>query len=160
MKMIIKKTIISMTIVAMMLTGGISNKIAVIAASGDTIVHITKTGECYHKSGCSSLSHSDIQTTLQSAVDNGLRACKRCKPPTLDAEPATTISNTSSADAVEALKTYKGNTSEFNAYYYYKNNTDLQTAIGADGDKLLNHYNKYGKTGVNGSVRKGVFRCS
>ena len=47
---------------------------------------------------------------------------------------------------LEALKTYKGNTKDFNAYTYYMNNTDLQTAIGADGDKLLKHYNDYGKT--------------
>ncbi len=46
---------------------------------------------------------------------------------------------------VTALKTYKGNTKEFNAYVYYKNNADLQTAIGADGDALLKHYNEYGK---------------
>ena len=46
---------------------------------------------------------------------------------------------------VEALKTYKGNTKEFNAYDYYMNNADLQTAIGADGDALLKHYNEYGK---------------
>lgn len=46
---------------------------------------------------------------------------------------------------VTALKTYKGNTAEFNAYVYYKNNVDLQTAIGANGDALLKHYNEYGK---------------
>lgn len=57
---------------------------------------------------------------------------------------ATTNSTTSSA--VEALKTYSGNTTEFNAYNYYMRYSDLQTAIGADGDKLLAHYNKYGKT--------------
>ncbi len=46
---------------------------------------------------------------------------------------------------VEALKTYKGNTKDFNAYDYYMNNTDLQTAIGPDGEALLEHYNEYGK---------------
>lgn len=46
---------------------------------------------------------------------------------------------------VEALKTYKGNTAEFNAYDYYTNNVDLQTAIGPDGDALLKHYKEYGK---------------
>lgn len=46
---------------------------------------------------------------------------------------------------VEALKTYKGNTSEFNAYYYYTNYADLQGALGANGDALLKHYNTYGK---------------
>ncbi len=46
---------------------------------------------------------------------------------------------------VQALKTYKGNTTTFNAYDYYINNVDLQTAIGADGDALLKHYNEHGK---------------
>lgn len=49
------------------------------------------------------------------------------------------------ASKVDALKTYKGNTAEFNAYDYYMNNTDLQTAVGADGDALLKHYKAYGK---------------
>ncbi len=46
---------------------------------------------------------------------------------------------------VEALKTYKGNTTEFNAYDYYIINIDLQTAIGPDGDALLKHYTEFGK---------------
>lgn len=46
---------------------------------------------------------------------------------------------------IDALKTYKGNTTEFNAYDYYMNNADLQTAIGANGDALLKHYQSYGK---------------
>ncbi len=50
------------------------------AASGDTIVYKTKSGECYHKDGCSSLSKSKIEITLQKAVDSGLRACSKCKP--------------------------------------------------------------------------------
>lgn len=49
------------------------------------------------------------------------------------------------AKQIESLKTYKGNTTTFNAYDYYMNNVDLQTAIGADGDALLKHYNEYGK---------------
>ena len=47
--------------------------------------------------------------------------------------------------AIDALKNYKGNTAEFNAMYYYYNYKDLQNAFGPDGDKLLNHYNTYGK---------------
>ena len=50
-----------------------------------------------------------------------------------------------SGSAVEALKTYKGNTAEFNAYYYYSNYADLQTALGANGDALLKHWNEHGK---------------
>lgn len=116
------------------------------ATNGDTTVYTTKSGKKYHADGCKSLSKSKIQTTLQSAVDKGYEACKICKPPVLNATGAAAIPQANAASgAVEALKTYKGNTEEFNAYSYYINNLDLQTAIGADGDKLLKHYNEYGK---------------
>ncbi|SFC95385.1 hypothetical protein [Butyrivibrio sp. YAB3001] len=42
------------------------------------------------------------------------------------------------------LKNYAGNSDQFNAYNYYTRYADLQTAIGPDGDKLLEHYNNYG----------------
>lgn len=45
------------------------------------VVYKTRTGECYHNSGCSSLKKSKIQTTVSQAKAEGLRACKRCKPP-------------------------------------------------------------------------------
>ena len=113
------------------------------ASNGDTVVYTTKTGKKYHADGCRSLGQSKIQTTLQNAVDKGYEACKVCKPPKLAA--ASTAQANAANSAVEALKTYKGNTEEFNAYAYYTSNVDLQTAIGADGDKLLKHYNEYGK---------------
>ncbi|SFC60797.1 hypothetical protein [Butyrivibrio sp. YAB3001] len=56
-----------------------------------------------------------------------------------------TAVDAATSQAVEALKSYKGNTKEFNAYDYYINNADLQTAFGADGDALLKHYKEYGK---------------
>lgn len=116
------------------------------ASNGDTVVYTTKTGKKYHADGCRSLGQSKIQTTLQSAVDKGYEACKVCKPPKLAAVSTAQASQANAANsAVEALKAYKGNTEEFNAYAYYTNNVDLQTAIGADGDKLLKHYNEYGK---------------
>lgn len=46
----------------------------------------------------------------------------------------------------EALKSYAGNNSEFNAYYYYVNYSDLRAAFGANGDALLNHWNTFGKS--------------
>ena len=58
---------------------------------------------------------------------------------------ATTVTATSSNSAVEALKTYSGNTSEFNAYTYYMRYADLQSAVGANGDALLKHWQAYGK---------------
>lgn len=56
-----------------------------------------------------------------------------------------TAAATSSNSAVEALKTYSGNTSEFNAYTYYTRYADLQSAVGANGDALLKHWQAYGK---------------
>ncbi|MBQ8946213.1 MAG: hypothetical protein IJ058_05285 [Lachnospiraceae bacterium] len=47
--------------------------------------------------------------------------------------------------ALEKLRTYKGNNTEFNALCYYYNYKDLRDAFGPDADKLLNHYNVYGK---------------
>lgn len=46
------------------------------------IVHITKTGARYHRSNCRHLK-SDIEASLQEAIDKGLTPCKTCKPPTL-----------------------------------------------------------------------------
>ena len=66
-------------------------KITVYAASGSTIVYTTNTGKCYHNSGCSTLSKSKNETTLEMAVGSGLTPCSKCKPPKLE-------SNTSSSD--------------------------------------------------------------
>lgn len=52
-------------------------------SDGTTVVYVTKTGEKYHKKGCSSLKKSCIETTLQDAVGDGYEPCKKCKPPTL-----------------------------------------------------------------------------
>ena len=49
------------------------------------------------------------------------------------------------AAKIPALKDYAGNNEEFNAYAYYTKYPDLQEAIGPDGDKLLEHYNNFGK---------------
>ena len=75
----------------------------VMAASGDTTVYITETGKCYHCAGCSSLSKSCIPTTLQNAVNSGLRACSKCNPPALDAAaPAVPASSVEAAPAPTA----------------------------------------------------------
>ncbi len=65
-------------IIGTVILGGLE----VDAASGDTVVYITKTGSCYHNSGCSSLSRSKIQTTLQEALNKGLTPCSKCHPVT------------------------------------------------------------------------------
>ncbi len=46
----------------------------------ETVVYITKTGEKYHRDGCSYLRQSKIQTTKKEAINNGYSACSRCKP--------------------------------------------------------------------------------
>ena len=162
---VFKSGISVLSIVSFLLVGAFMPVVPVNAASGDTTVYVTKTGECYHKSGCSSLRRSKIEKTLKEAVDAGYRPCKNCNPGTLDATTSTAATAapakatapakqaqtapaqaaTAVDPAVEALKTYKGNTKTFNAYTYYMNYTDLQTALGADGDALLKHYNECGK---------------
>lgn len=44
-------------------------------------VHITKTGEKYHSSGCQYLSKSDISISLDDAKARGYSACSKCNPP-------------------------------------------------------------------------------
>ena len=61
--------------------------LSVYANNGDTIVHITKTGEKYHNAGCSYLK-SDIPISLSNAASQGYTPCSRCNPPVLTADPA------------------------------------------------------------------------
>lgn len=58
----------------------------VLAAGGNTVVYITRTGECYHTGSCRYLKKSKIEITLADAVARGYRACKVCCPPSLDGE--------------------------------------------------------------------------
>ena len=46
-------------------------------------VYITKTGEKYHRDGCSSLRRSRFAVSLKEAVARGYGACKNCNPPTI-----------------------------------------------------------------------------
>ena len=57
-----------------------------LAAGGNTVVYITRTGECYHTGSCRYLKKSKIEITLADAVARGYRACKVCCPPNLDGE--------------------------------------------------------------------------
>lgn len=45
-----------------------------------TQVFITKTGEKYHKDGCSSLAKSKIPIELSEAIEKGYTPCSKCKP--------------------------------------------------------------------------------
>jgi methylphosphotriester-DNA--protein-cysteine methyltransferase len=58
--------------------------IAGYAATGETTVYITNTGEKYHTERCASVRKSKIAIRLDQAVLQGYEPCKRCKPPALD----------------------------------------------------------------------------
>lgn len=47
----------------------------------DGKIYVTDTGECYHRSWCSSLDKSKIEISLEDAQDRGYRPCGRCHPP-------------------------------------------------------------------------------
>lgn len=69
-----------------------------LAADGSTLVYTTRTGECYHRYSCSSLSKSCYETTLSQAVADGYRPCGRCHPPTLDSGASSDDSSKSALD--------------------------------------------------------------
>ena len=49
-----------------------------LGETSNCTVYVTRTGHSYHRAGCSSLSHSSIQTTRSEAVAHGYAPCKRC----------------------------------------------------------------------------------
>jgi|GEM_PF-752607 len=59
---------------------GIGAAAASSGASGDTIVYVTRTGECYHADGCRYLSSSRIRIALKDARGK-YRPCSVCDPP-------------------------------------------------------------------------------
>lgn len=54
-----------------------------------TTVYITKTGEKYHRGGCSSLRRSQFAVSLKEAVQRGFGPCKICRPPTVGRDSST-----------------------------------------------------------------------
>ena len=50
------------------------------SASQSGTVYLTKTGECYHRDGCSSLRRSKIAISRSDAISRGYRPCKNCNP--------------------------------------------------------------------------------
>ena len=118
--MVFRKSVLVLSIVSIMLGAMFAGRIQVFADSGDTTVYLTKGGERYHSSECSSLRKSKIPTTLQDAVDKGYIPCSKCNPGNLDAtstssaaiEKSTTtvVNNTTEStvvdDAVEVIKNY------------------------------------------------------
>lgn len=80
----------------------------VSAASGDTIVYVTNTGEKYHSYGCQYLRRSCNSITLSNAVSAGYTRCSRCSPPYLDQSVDNPVSGAS----------------EYKSDYFQNNNTD------------------------------------
>ncbi len=91
----LKYYICAMAIIVASLAGLALPKMEVLAANGSTTVYTTNTGKCYHNDGCSSLSKSKNQTTLEKAVGKGLTPCSKCKPPKLDSSSNATTSKAS-----------------------------------------------------------------
>lgn len=54
---------------------------AVSAQPQTVTVYITKSGQKYHRDGCSSLQHSKIAISLDEAKRKGYEPCKNCRPP-------------------------------------------------------------------------------
>ena len=52
------------------------------AYNGQVIVYVTYTGECYHRLGCTYLD-SQVEISLEEAVEEGYYRCSRCSPPIL-----------------------------------------------------------------------------
>jgi hypothetical protein len=84
----------------------ISSNYITYAASGDTIVYKTRTGEKYHRDGCQYLRKSQIPVRLDEAVYNdNLSPCSRCNPPILDTYSQQPIEST--PKIVESYSTTK-----------------------------------------------------
>ena len=49
-----------------------------VGSGSDRTVYITRTGECHHADGCSSLSRSCFPIKLKDAEAKGYRPCQRC----------------------------------------------------------------------------------
>lgn len=69
---------------------------ASITVHAESIVYITKTGECYHIAGCSYLK-SSIPISLEDAISKGYRPCSRCKPDSNLGETYTSKSSTTNS---------------------------------------------------------------
>lgn len=97
-----------------------------LAADGSTLVYTTRTGECYHRYSCSSLSKSCYETTLSQAVADGYRPCGRCHPPTLDsgsssAKPSLSdriaANNSSDSSSGSSYSGYSSGSSSYSSGY-------------------------------------------
>lgn len=100
-----------------------------LAADGSTLVYTTRTGECYHRYSCSSLSKSCYETTLSQAVADGYRPCGRCHPPTLDS--GSSSAKPSLSDRIAAYNS--SGSSSGSSYSGYSSGSSSYSAIASAG---------------------------
>lgn len=137
---------------------------AAAAASGDTIVYITNTGEKYHSYGCQYLRKSSISITLSSAVSSGYGRCSRCSPPYLD-QSTTSISPSTSTQYSDRLDTLLGYTDELEnrhaevtqagAVEKIYSQYDMDMAISRARENALNDKNE----AIEAAVQKAVLEA-
>lgn len=116
----LKKYILVLSFVFISLAGICSTGNKAYAATGSTVVYITKTGKCYHSGNCSSLSKSKIETTVDNAVKKGLRPCSKCNPPQVSKD-----SSSSTDDSISKSNSTTGSLvwqSATGSCYHSKNN--------------------------------------
>lgn len=105
----LKKQLLTLLLVVGMI---FSLPLTTFAASGNTTVYVTRTGEKYHSNGCQYLRKSQIAISLQDAVNSGYDACSRCNPPILTTSapapvpqtPAPTLQPTTAEEAANSLE--------------------------------------------------------
>jgi len=73
--------LILMALLLLLAVTGCGQRHVTIQQAPSITVYATKTGECYHQQGCTSLRKSKIPLALDQAVARGLRPCSNCRPP-------------------------------------------------------------------------------
>jgi methylphosphotriester-DNA--protein-cysteine methyltransferase len=134
---IIRKKLLSILVTLTIISTVIMPASTVYAAGGDTVVYVTKTGKCYHNDGCSSLSKSKIETTLEKAAKK-YKPCSKCKPPALDAATTTT----KSTKAVTTSKASTTASDEKNVTYIANVNSKKFHKPSCSSVKKMNEENK------------------
>lgn len=117
-----------------------------LAADGSTLVYTTRTGECYHRYSCSSLSKSCYETTLSQAVADGYRPCGRCHPPTLDsgsssAKPSLSdriaANNSSGSSSGSSYSGYSSGSSSYSSGYSSGQSSSRASASSGSSSSFL-----------------------
>ena len=111
-----------------------------LAADGSTLVYTTRTGECYHRYSCSSLSKSCYETTLSQAVADGYRPCGRCHPPTLDsgsssAKPSLSDRIAANSSSGSSYSGYSSGSSSYSSGYSSGQSSSIASASSSRAEK-------------------------